>query len=89
MATSLRPVETQNQWWGNRVRTLRKAARLSQSELAALTGIDGVSDDTLSRIERGQRAPSLALGLALARIFGVPAEVLFSTPPEENGAIAA
>lgn len=60
---------------------MRKTLRLSQSELAQLTGIPGVSQDTISRIEKGHRAPSLVLGLALSRILGVPAEVLFSQPP--------
>ena len=63
---------------------MRKALKLTQSELAAKTAIPGVTKDTISRIERGERAPNLELALALARVLGVPAEVLFTLPTDQE-----
>ncbi|MDQ7779772.1 MAG: helix-turn-helix transcriptional regulator [Planctomycetota bacterium] len=49
--------------FGNRLRRMRKAKKLSQEELAHRAGCD-VS--TIGRIERGEKSPRLGLLLALA-----------------------
>lgn len=58
----------------NNLRTVRKAAGLEQEELAARSGI---SQGTISRIERGSPAPSVDTALALARALGTTVEHLF------------
>ena len=58
----------------NNLRTVRKAAGLKQEELAARSGI---SQGTISRIERGSHAPSVDTALALARALGTTVEHLF------------
>lgn len=68
---------------------MRTALSLTQSELAAKTELPGVTQHTISRIERGERAPGLELALALARVLGTPTEVLFSSPSTNTEAIAA
>lgn len=82
----LRIVENRHGSWGLRIKTLRKAQSLTQSDLAAKTG---AIQETISRIERGERAPSLELGLALAAVFGLPAEVLFPLDPPTHQERAA
>jgi len=79
-------VDQTQRLWGERLGTLRKASRLSQTEMAAQIGVSAV---TLCRIERGHRPPRLAEALELSRILGVPVEVLFSTSPPNDGEIAA
>ncbi len=66
---------------GSRVRELREAREMTQSELAALLG---VSVPTVSRLESGERgltAEELAL---LAGRFGVPADLLLFGEREEE-----
>ena len=58
----------------NRVRTHRK---MTLAQLAADTGI---SKSTLSRLETGQRKPSLELLLPIAQAFQVPLEELVGAP---------
>ena len=58
----------------NRVRTHRK---MTLAQLAAATGI---SKSTLSRLETGQRKPSLELLLPIAQAFQVPLEELVGAP---------
>jgi transcriptional regulator with XRE-family HTH domain len=58
----------------NRVRTHRK---MTLAQLAAATGI---SKSTLSRLETGQRKPSLELLLPIALAFQVPLEELVGAP---------
>ncbi|WP_082518931.1 helix-turn-helix domain-containing protein [Leifsonia sp. Leaf336] len=48
---------------GENVRDRRKAAQLSQADLAALSGLD---TSTVSRLERGELNPTLTTLLALA-----------------------
>lgn len=76
-------------WWGLRVKVLRKAQNLTQRDLATQIGLPRVTQRTISYIERGERAPSLELALALARVLGTSVEVLFRDPLDESEQEAA
>lgn len=56
------------------VRTLRKAQRLTQAELAAAVG---VSRQTIVAVEQGDYAPSVFLALRIARTLDTTVEELF------------
>jgi DNA-binding XRE family transcriptional regulator len=58
----------------NRLREERRGRGLTQKQLA---GRVGVSRQSIIAIERGSRAPSVALALALARQLSTPVEALF------------
>ncbi|QIK04887.1 helix-turn-helix transcriptional regulator [Streptomyces sp. ID38640] len=58
---------------GPRLRALRRDRGITLADLAATTG---VSESTLSRLESGQRRPSLELLLPLARTYDVPLDDL-------------
>lgn len=62
---------------GPRLRKLRKQRGVTLTELAAATGI---SKSTLSRLESGQRKPSLELLLPIAHVHGVPLDDLVGAP---------
>ncbi|MGX1760266.1 helix-turn-helix domain-containing protein [Streptomyces lydicus] len=62
---------------GPRLRALRRDRGITLAGLAATTG---VSESTLSRLESGQRRPSLELLLPLARIYDVPLDDLVGAP---------
>ena len=62
---------------GPRLRTLRGQRGVSLTALAEATGI---SKSTLSRLETGQRRPSLELLLPLAQAYGVPLDDLVGAP---------
>ncbi|MCZ7423146.1 XRE family transcriptional regulator [Verrucosispora sp. WMMA2121] len=62
---------------GPRLRALRKQRGTTLNELADTTGI---SVSTLSRLESGQRRPTLELLLPLARAHQVPLDELVGTP---------
>ncbi|MGC5561846.1 helix-turn-helix domain-containing protein [Streptomyces sp. FR-108] len=62
---------------GSRLRALRRDRGITLADLAARTG---VSESTLSRLENGQRRPSLELLLPLARIYDVPLDDLVGAP---------
>jgi transcriptional regulator with XRE-family HTH domain len=62
---------------GPRLRALRQQRDLTLTALSAETGI-GVS--TLSRLETGQRRPTLELLLPLARAHGVPLDEIVDAP---------
>lgn len=64
----------------NRLRELRARDRLSQEELGRRTE---VSRQTISLIERGDHAPSVALALKLARVFQVSVEEIFFLEDDE------
>jgi transcriptional regulator with XRE-family HTH domain len=63
---------------GPRLRRLRQQRETTLSSLSAATGI---SVSTLSRLESGQRRPTLELLLPLARVYGVPIDELVDAPP--------
>jgi transcriptional regulator with XRE-family HTH domain len=63
---------------GPRLRRLRARRGLTLTEVAAETGI---SKSTLSRLESGQRKPSLELLLPLAKAYHLPLDELVGAPP--------
>ncbi|MGW7532735.1 helix-turn-helix domain-containing protein [Amycolatopsis sp. NPDC054798] len=63
---------------GPRLRALRKQRNATLTGLSETTGI---SVSTLSRLESGQRKPTLELLLALARAYQVPLDELVGAPP--------
>jgi len=63
---------------GPRLRALRQQRDITLTDLSAGTGI---SVSTLSRLESGQRRPTLELLLPLARSYGVPIDELVGAPP--------
>ena len=58
----------------NRIRELRKAAGVSQEELAKLCG---VSRQTINAIENNKYDPTLALAFHLAQELGTTVDQLF------------
>jgi len=62
---------------GPRLRRVRKERGVTLTDLAERTGI---SKSTLSRLENGQRRPSLELLLPLAQAYGVPLDDLVGAP---------
>jgi transcriptional regulator with XRE-family HTH domain len=60
-----------------RLRELRKAKGLPQSELGARVGIP---QPTISNWEQGKHDPELSAALALAEVFGVTVEELVRVP---------
>jgi transcriptional regulator with XRE-family HTH domain len=62
---------------GPRLRRVRKERGVTLTDLAELTGI---SKSTLSRLETGQRRPSLELLLPLAQAYRVPLDELVGAP---------
>jgi transcriptional regulator with XRE-family HTH domain len=60
-----------------RLKRIRSMRGLSLTDLATTTGI---SKSTLSRLETGQRRPSLELLLPLAQAYGVPLDELVGAP---------
>jgi transcriptional regulator with XRE-family HTH domain len=62
---------------GSRLRAIRAQREITLMELSARTGI---SKSTLSRLENGQRRPSLELLLPLAHAYGVPLDDLVGAP---------
>src|SRR6201747_2832100 len=63
---------------GPRLRMLRQQRGTTLAQLSAATGI---SVSTLSRLESGQRRPTLELLLPLARAHQVPLDELVGAPP--------
>jgi transcriptional regulator with XRE-family HTH domain len=62
---------------GPRLKRLRAQRGVSLADLSETTGI---SKSTLSRLETGQRRPSLELLLPLAQAYGVPLDELVGAP---------
>lgn len=56
------------------IRTKREAAGLTQRQLADLVG---VTDQTISNIERGATRPTLDTARAIAGVLGISIEALF------------
>jgi len=63
----------------NRIRTLRAERGWSQAELAEMLD---VSRQSVNAIETGRYDPSLPLAFAIARLFALPIESIF-TPDQE------
>jgi transcriptional regulator with XRE-family HTH domain len=63
---------------GPRLRALRRQRETTLVDLSARTGI---SVSTLSRLESGERQPTLELLLRLARAYGVTLDELVDAPP--------
>ena len=63
---------------GARLRALRRQREITLADLSAQTG---VSVSTLSRLESGDRKPTLELLLPLARAYGVTLDELVDAPP--------
>lgn len=63
---------------GPRLRALRKEHGIT---LARLAETSGISVSTLSRLESGERRPTLELLLPLARAYQVPLDELVGAPP--------
>ena len=59
----------------NRIRELRKAAGVSQEELAKRCG---VSRQTINAIENNKYDPTLSLAFSLAKALGTTVDALFS-----------
>jgi len=66
---------------GPRLRELRQRREITLAQLSESTGI---SVSTLSRLESGQRKPTLELLLPLARAHGVPLDELVGAPPPDD-----
>ena len=66
---------------GSRLRDLRAVRGWTQEELARRAGL---SKSYLSRIEDGDRQPSLASLLSLSQAFDVPLAALFAAPAAEK-----
>src|SRR5438046_769900 len=62
---------------GPRLRTLRSDRNLTLEDVSTASG---VSVSTLSRLESGQRRPTLEILLPLARLYGVPLDDLVGAP---------
>jgi transcriptional regulator with XRE-family HTH domain len=66
---------------GPRLKALREKRSVTLVQLAQQTGI---SASTLSRLESGQRKPTLELLLALAAAYAVPVDDLIGAPPVDD-----
>lgn len=64
---------------GARLKRLRTQRRMTLSGVAKATGI---SKSTMSRLETGQRRPTLELLLALSHAYRVPLDALVAAPEE-------
>jgi putative transcriptional regulator len=62
----------------NRLHVLRAEREWSQADLAARLG---VSRQTVNAIETGRYDPSLPLAFAIAGLFGLPLESVFTPQP--------
>ena len=69
----------------NRIALFRAERGMSRRALADAVG---VNPQTIGYLERGDYAPSLELGMKIARHFGAPVELLFSFTPFESVAAA-
>ncbi|MBI2710468.1 MAG: helix-turn-helix transcriptional regulator [Actinobacteria bacterium] len=66
--------------WGERVADARRARRLSQADLAERAG---VSQQTISKLERGRLCPHDRLKLRLAQALGIAPHELWAWLPAE------
>ena len=61
----------------NNIRSLRKAAGLTQEDLAQALG---VTRQTINAIENNKYDPTLGLAMRLARLLNTPVEEIFHLP---------
>jgi transcriptional regulator with XRE-family HTH domain len=71
---------------GPRLRALREQREATLTQISAATGI---SVSTLSRLEAGQRRPTLELLLPLARVYQVALDDLVDVPPTADPRVPA
>ncbi|WP_327638365.1 XRE family transcriptional regulator [Kribbella sp. NBC_00482] len=64
---------------GGRLKRLRAQRRMTLAEVSTATGI---SKSTMSRLETGQRRPTLELLLALSQVYRVPLDDLVAAPAQ-------
>lgn len=64
----------------NRLQLLRAERNVSRKQLAETVG---VNFQTIGYLERGDYSPSLELAMKIARVFGLPVEMVFSFEPFE------
>ena len=64
----------------NRLKELRATRGWSQSDLAERLG---VSRQSVNAIETGRYDPSLPLAFAIAELFGLAIEAIFTSPAKE------
>lgn len=72
--------------WGKRIAEARRAAGLTQVQLAAALTVD---QQQVSAWERGIASPRSDRRVAVARALGVDPNILFAYPDEPNGEEAA
>jgi putative transcriptional regulator len=65
----------------NRIRVLRAEINISQEELANQMG---VSRQTIHAIENNKYAPSLTLGMSIAKLFNKTVEEVFQMEEETD-----
>lgn len=66
---------------GNRIKALRRRRELTLDQLSAATG---VNKGYLSRIENGEKVPSISTALKLARAMDVPTGMLFGETVDDD-----
>lgn len=64
---------------GEKLRTLRKRERLTQTQLADMLGVDHTH---VGKMERGERAPSLEILIKITQIFNVTSDQLIMDDQE-------
>ena len=62
----------------NRIAVLRAEHNMSRQQLAEAIG---VNTQTIGFLERGDYGPSLKLAFAIAEVFGLPVDAVFSPRP--------
>lgn len=62
-----------------RIKELRAARGMDQTQLAELVG---VRRETIGRLENGQYNPSLKLAMDIAKVFGLTVEEVFTFTEE-------
>ena len=67
--------------FGRRLKTLRKAKKLSQARLAEKVGIES---KYLSNLETGRRSPSFETISSLAKALDAPVNALFTYDQDES-----
>jgi transcriptional regulator with XRE-family HTH domain len=64
---------------GEKVRTLRKRQKLTQTQLAQMLGVD---QSHIVKIEKSERTPSLEILVKITQIFNVTADQLIMDDQE-------